>query len=72
MVLMNAQKGNSHRIIAINAQGTLLGKLASLGIVPGAKIDVLQNSLYGSAIVSCKGAQFALGRGLAELIQLDD
>jgi len=72
MVLMNAQKGNIHRIASINAQGVLLGKLAALGIVPGSKIEVLQNSLYGSAIVSCKGAQFALGRGLAELIQLED
>lgn len=72
MVLLNAQKGNSHRIVSIDAEDALVGKLAALGFVPGAKINVLRNSLFGSAIVSCKGAQFALGRGLAERIQLDD
>ena len=31
MVLLNAQKGNSHRIVSIDAEDALVGKLAALG-----------------------------------------
>lgn len=72
MVLTNAEKGNTHRIARIHAEATLMGKLASLGLVPGSEIEILQNSLHGAAVVSCKGSQFVLGRGLAELIQLEN
>lgn len=71
MVLTNAKKGNVHRILSIQAEASLQGKLAALGLVPGSEIEVLQNSLHGTSVVACRGSQFVLGRGLAELIQLD-
>lgn len=72
MVLTKAKKGNVHRIASIDANDSLLGKLAALGLVPGAEVEILQGAVHGASLVACKGAQFALGRGLADMIQLDD
>jgi len=72
MVLTNAKKGNVYRIANIDVNESLLGKLASLGLIPGAEVEILQGSVHGASLVLCKGAQFALGRGLANQIQLDD
>ncbi len=72
MVLTKAKKGNVHRIASIDASDSLLGKLAVLGLVPGAEVEILQGSVHGASLIVCKGAQFALGRGLADMVQLDD
>ncbi|MDO4630240.1 MAG: FeoA family protein [Planctomycetia bacterium] len=72
MVLTKAQRGDRHKIASIQANASVSGKLAALGLIPGSEIDILQCSLHGAAIVSCKGAQFALGRGLADLIYLEN
>lgn len=72
MVLANAQKGNRHCVSEILASGAVQGKLAAMGLVPGSEIEILQSSLHGAAIVSCRGAQLVLGRGLAQMIQLED
>ena len=72
MVLANAQKGNRHRVSEILTSDSIQGKLAAMGLVPGSEIEILQSSLHGAAIVSCRGAQLVLGRGLAQMIQLED
>lgn len=72
MVLTKAQKGNTHRISSIDGNAALHGRLAAMGLIPGAKIQVIQGSVHGASIVSCKGTQLALGRGLTEHIHLED
>ncbi|MBU2591693.1 MAG: ferrous iron transport protein A [Nitrospinae bacterium] len=46
--------------------------LADMGLVPGEKLKVLQNSGYGPVTVLIKGAKVALGHGLATKIVVEE
>ena len=70
MSLERVENGQRVQVVTTNAEGILMGKLASLGIVPGAEIEVLHNSLHGAFVISCKGSRFVLGRGIATAIQV--
>jgi Fe2+ transport system protein FeoA len=56
------------RIDAIDAGSGFQGRLADMGIAPGAEIEVLRNSAHGPFIVSVKGSRIMLGRGMAQKI----
>ena len=70
MSLKRVANGQRVEVVATNAEGILLGKLASLGIVPGAEITVLHNSLHGAFVISCRGSRFVIGHGIADTIQV--
>ncbi len=42
-----------------------------MGLVPGAEIEVLRNSLHGPFLISVKGSRIALGRGMAQDIVVE-
>jgi len=65
MPLAIVEAGRRVRLVAIKAGRGLQGRLASMGLVPGVEIEVLQNSLNGPCIVSLKGSRIILGRGMA-------
>ena len=43
-------------------------RLSSMGLFPGARIRVIDNSRPDTSIVECRGTRLALGRGLAHRI----
>jgi ferrous iron transport protein A len=45
--------------------------MASLGITPGAKIDMTQNYGHGPLIVIVRGTRVALGRGEAAKVLVE-
>ncbi len=60
---------NSFATIASLASGRLETiRLVSLGLTPGARVEIAQNYGHGPLIVTVRGTRVALGRGEAECI----
>jgi Fe2+ transport system protein FeoA len=70
MPLTIVQVGRRVRFVAADAGCGLQGRLAAMGLVPGAEIEVLSNSTHGPFLISVKGSRVALGRGMAQKIQV--
>lgn len=49
----------------------LRGRLAALGLLPGAELEVIQNSGHGPFVVAVKGSRIVIGRSMAERIAVD-
>ncbi len=52
-------------IVALNGGRCFVSRLAALGFVPGAQVDMVQNYGHGPLIVQVHQARVALGRGEA-------
>lgn len=72
MALSKVKKGKVVSVVSLDVDTRVLGKLSSLGLVPGAKISVVHNGLYGACVVGCRGSRFVLGRGLANIIHVTE
>jgi Fe2+ transport system protein FeoA len=70
MPLTIVQAGRRVRFVAADAGRGLEGRLAAMGLVPGAEIEVLRNSPQGPFLIAVKGSRIALGRGMAQKIQV--
>ncbi len=68
MPLTIVQAGRTVRFVAVDAGHGLQGRLAAMGMFPGAEIEVLRNSLHGPFLISVKGSRIMLGRGMAQKI----
>jgi len=58
------------QVVFISVDGGLhsRSRLADMGLLPGEKIKVVQNTGHGPVTVLMKGSKVALGHGLAEKI----
>ncbi len=70
MTLTDAHVGSKVKIVAVRAGHGLFGRLAAIGIVDGALVTVVKNSGQGPVVVDIQGSRFALGRGMAEKIEV--
>lgn len=59
-----------HSAVFISASGGLgiMRKVMHLGLIPGEKIQVIQNFEHGQILLSVKGSKLAVGHGLARKI----
>ena len=71
MPLSMVNSGQKVRLLAIRAGRGLQARLASMGLVPGAELEVISNNLRGPFIVSVKGSRLVLGRGMAHRIEVE-
>ena len=60
--------GRKARLHAICAGRGLTARLASMGLVPGVEVEVVNSSAKGPFVVSVKGARLILGRGMVSKI----
>lgn len=67
MALKDAVDGSDCKILSVDDSS---GKLASLGLVPGARVSVL-NHCFGTIIIYCKGSVLSLGRSVTEKLQVE-
>ncbi len=65
MPLAYVNEGSRVRIIRVDAGNGLKSRLAAMGIIPEAEIEVVMNSFKGPFIISIKGSRIILGRGIA-------
>ena len=68
MPLTIVQTGRRVRFVSVEAGHGLQGRLAAMGLIPGAEIEVLQNTMNGPFLISVKGSRIMLGRGMAQKI----
>jgi Fe2+ transport system protein FeoA len=68
MSLAMVKAGSRVRFVAVDSGRGLQSRLAAMGMVPGAEIEVIQNSFFGPFIVMVKGSRIMLGRGMAQKI----
>lgn len=64
MPLTFVQAGRRVRVLTVDSGDGLQGKLASLGLIPGTLLDVVQNS-GGPLILRIGEGKIMLGRGMA-------
>lgn len=70
MSLSQVPKGEKVTIVSLNLPESGIKRLTSLGLIPGARIRVLNNSLTETSLIECKGSRLALGRGLPRFIEV--
>lgn len=66
--LAQAQQGRQYKIVTISGGCEMQTRLASLGILPGQAIEVVQPSGMGPVLAFVKGSKVALGRGVSHKI----
>jgi Fe2+ transport system protein FeoA len=59
MTLNKVSAGGEYRLVACNASHTMRNKLETLGLVPGERVNVIQNTNAG-IIVEVKHSRLAL------------
>jgi len=62
--LTKGRQGQHYKVVSIAGGGDVQTRLASLGILPGQKIRMVQPSNFGPVMITVKGSKLALGRGV--------
>jgi Fe2+ transport system protein FeoA len=70
MPLTIIQTGRRVKLVSIDSGEGLSGRLASLGLVPGAEVEVMSNLSHGPVILMVGESRVMLGRGMAEKIRV--
>lgn len=72
--LSEIQKGEKGTLEFMHAGRGFVSRLTSLGLTPGADIEMIQNYRFGPLIINVRGTHIALSRGMARhlLIKKED
>ncbi len=62
--------GRKVKLLALHTGRECAARLAAMGLVPGAEIEVLRNASRGPFMVSVKGSRVVLGRGVAQRVMV--
>jgi Fe2+ transport system protein FeoA len=62
------ENGRKVRVICVDGGRCLQARLAQMGLVPGAEIEMIRNSHRGPFIIGVMGGRLMLGRGMAHAI----
>ena len=71
MPLAMIREGTRTVLRSVQGGRNLRGRLAALGLSPGAEITVLRNAHGGPFVVAVNNARICLGRGMAMKIEVD-
>lgn len=71
MPLTKVNEGTRAVLRSIEGGRQLRSRLAALGLLPGAELEVVQNSGHGPFVVSVRGSRIVIGRGMAERIAVE-
>lgn len=72
---MKLSEGIAGKIYAVEDAGlglSLERRLEALGILRGTKLHVLNKKSHGALIIFVRGTRFAIGRSIAEHIQVEE
>jgi len=70
MTMIDAVQGEKYRIIKIDGGYKLNSRLCAMGFIPNEIFYVSGASRGGPLCIVVKGTKFAIGRGMAERIQI--
>ena len=68
--LSTVQAGQTVRLVSVEAGRGLNSRLASMGLIPNVKIEVVSNGHPGPFVVNVRGSRMVLGRGMAHKIMV--
>ena len=68
--LVSLQRGAKARVVAIEAGRGLVQRLMQMGMLPGAVVEVIENS-RGPVLLQVEGIRVAIGRGMASKILVE-
>jgi Fe2+ transport system protein FeoA len=71
MPLSQVNEGTRAVLKSIDGGRQLRGRLAALGLLPGAELEVVQNSGRGPFVLAVRGSRIVLGRGMASRILVE-
>jgi len=71
MPLALAQPGEDLRLVALRGGHRMRKRLADLGLTLDMPLRLVQRNGHGPLIVAVKGARFAIGRGMAHRIMVE-
>jgi len=71
MPLTMVRPGQKVKLLAVDAGRGLKNRLASMGLVPGVELVVMNSAFAGPLVVSVKDSRIMLGRGLAHKIMVE-
>jgi ferrous iron transport protein A len=60
--------GSDAEVITLTGGGSIIGRLAALGFVPGSRVSMVRNYGHGPLILSVINTRVALGRSEAPTI----
>ncbi len=69
--LADLEAGREAVIVEFKAGRAVTSRLASLGLTPGVRVNMVQNYGRGPLIVTARGTRLALGRGEAAKILVE-
>ncbi len=69
--LADVDTGVSVRISAIQGGRGLVGRLCSMGLVPGTEVKVVGGRRGGPVIVGLRGCRIAIGCGMANKVMVE-
>ncbi len=71
MPLTMILEGKKAVLRSIEGGRQLRSRLAALGLLPGAELEVIQNSGQGPFVIAVKGSRIVIGRGMASRIAVE-
>lgn len=72
MKLKQGKNGCTYRVCKIHTEKTLERRLGALGLTEGALITILNNNKKGALTAKFRGTRFALGRQIADHIDVEE
>lgn len=72
MTLKQGKNYTAYQVISIDTPLGLERRLQALGLTDGTRITVLNNDKKGALTVRFRGTRFALGRRIAEHIEVEE
>ena len=66
--LAKARRGYEYKVVRISGGVAVQVRLASLGILPGQCLRVMQPSFFGPVMIAIKGSKLALGQGVSQKV----
>lgn len=72
MILKQGKNNHTYQVLSIHMEHDLERRLESLGLTEGASVTVLNNDKKGSLTVKFRGTRFALGRRIADNIEVKE
>lgn len=68
--LAKARQGYEYKVIRISGGEEVQTRLASLGILPGQRLKVMQPGWFGPVMIAVKGSKLALGDGVCQKVMV--
>lgn len=72
MTLKEGQNNKTYRVLSIDIELKLERRLEALGLTEGTEITILNNDKKGSLTAKFRGTRFALGRRIADHIEVKE